>query len=260
LPSLRGQHGCVTVDGVRLETLHFPCADEAAPTIVMLHEGLGSVSLWKDFPELVAAATCCEVLVYSRRGHGKSDRLDGTRTVRFMHEEATVVLPALLEQLDIQKPVLLGHSDGGSIALIYAAAHTAKLLGLALEAPHVFVEDLTLQSIARIGTSYKTTDLRQKLARHHDDVDGAFWAWNRIWLDPAFRNWNIEDRLSKIACPLLVIQGTEDEYGTLAQVQAIQSGVPQAQTLVLQRCGHAPHHDQPDVTLKAISQFVSGLA
>jgi pimeloyl-ACP methyl ester carboxylesterase len=246
----------VIVNGKRLETLAYPATGDR-PTIVMLHEGLGSVSMWKDFPEQLARATRCGVLAYSRYGHGKSERLREKRSVEFMHHEATVALPALLERLGIQRPILLGHSDGASICILYAATFPASSpQALILEAPHVFVEDLAVQSIAKIRTAYETTDLPDKLARHHDHADETFWGWNDIWLDPAFRSWNIEDRLDSIRCPLLAIQGHEDEYGTPAQVEAIKRRVPNAQTLMLPNCGHSPHRDQPEATLQAISQFM----
>ena len=258
MSELREHRSEVVVDGKRLETLSYAPIG-ANPTIVMLHEGLGSVSMWKDFPEQIARATRCGVLAYSRYGHGKSDRLREPRPVEFMHHEATVVLPSLLEQLGIQRPILLGHSDGASIAIIYAATSLANPQALILAAPHVFVEDLTVLSIAKIRTAYRTTELPAKLARHHDHAEEMFWGWNDIWLDPEFRGWNIEDCLDSIRCPVLTIQGEEDEYGTLAQVDAIKRRVPHAQTLVLSNCGHSPHRDQPTATLQAISQFVRKL-
>jgi pimeloyl-ACP methyl ester carboxylesterase len=258
LAELKGNRSEVIVDGKRLETLCFPALSDK-PTIVMLHEGLGSISLWKDFPEQIARATRCGVLAYSRYGHGKSERLREKHKPDFMHHQGKVVLPALLEELGINQPILLGHSDGGSISIIYAATAPASLRALILEAPHVFVEDLTVGSIAKIRGTYRTTNLPQKLGRHHDHVDEAFWGWNDIWLDSAFRDWNIEDCLDAIRCPMLVIQGEQDEYGTLEQVAAIQRRVPQAQALILQNCGHSPHRDQPAATLKAISGFVGKL-
>ena len=259
MSELRAHRGEVMVGGNRLETLCYH-APSGAPTIVMLHEGLGCVSMWKDFPRQVANATSCRVLAYSRYGHGKSERLREPRSVDFMNHEATVVLPALLERLGINRPILLGHSDGGSICLIYAAAFPESPRALILEAPHIFVEDVTVDSIAGIGAAYETTDLPRKLARHHDYADDTFWGWNKIWLEPEFRHWNIEDQLTSICCPLLVIQGTEDEYGTLAQVDAITRSVPQAQSLVLSNCRHAPHRDQPAAVLEATSRFVRSLA
>jgi pimeloyl-ACP methyl ester carboxylesterase len=233
---------------------------EKETTIVMLHEGLGSVSMWKDFPERIAEATGCGVLAYSRYGHGRSERLTDKRGVDFMHHEAQVVLPELLERCEIRAPILLGHSDGGSICILYAATAAPKPKALVLEAPHVFVEDLSVSSIAQIRVVYETTDLARKLARHHDHVDETFWGWNDIWLDPHFRSWNIEECLNDIACPVLVIQGEDDEYGTLAQVEAIKRRVRESETLVLPECGHSPHRDQPEKTLAAITKFVRRVA
>ena len=257
-----GIRGEVMVDGHRLETLFYPAADGTRPTIVMLHEGLGSVFMWRDFPARVAAATQCGVLAYSRYGHGASDALREPRKVSFMHHEARVVLPDLLEALHIEQPVLLGHSDGGSIALIYAALAfaqppAAQPCALILEAPHVFVEDLTVKSIAKLRDAYASTDLRMKLGRHHDHLDEMFVEWTKVWLDPKFRDWNIEDELPKVHCPVLIIQGTDDEYGTMAQVASIRRGVKNATTLLLPECGHSPHRDQPDATLEAIVGFLN---
>jgi pimeloyl-ACP methyl ester carboxylesterase len=244
------------VNGKRLEALLYSPAGTNT-TIVMLHEGLGSVAMWKDFPERVAKATGCGVLVYSRYGHGKSERLAEKRCVDFMHHEAKVVLPELLRHFEIQQPILLGHSDGASIALIYAGTWPERARGLVLEAPHIFVEDLSIRSITAIRELYESSDLPQKLARYHDHVEETFRGWNDIWLDPQFRNWNIEEYLAAITCPTLVIQGENDEYGTLAQVKAIQRRVLATQSLLLPRCGHSPHRDQPSLTLDAISKFVS---
>jgi len=247
-----------TVNGKRLETLLYPTAG-ANTTFVLLHEGLGSVALWKDFPERVAAATGCGVLVYSRYGHGKSERLAEKRPVEFMHHEAKVVLPELLRQFEIEQPILLGHSDGASIALICAGTWPERVRALILEAPHVFVEDLGIRSIAAIRELYESSDLPKKLARYHDHVDETFRGWNDIWLDPQFRNWNIEEYLAAISCPMLVIQGENDEYGTLAQIEAIQRRAPATQSLILPRCGHSPHRDQPTLTLDTICRFVATL-
>lgn len=245
----------VIVDGKRLETLLFSPA-AGAPTIVMLHEGLGSIAMWKDFPERLALATGCRVLAYSRYGHGKSERLAEKRGVDFMHYEAKVVLPDLLRQFKIEQPILLGHSDGASIALISAGSWPRQIRALILEAPHVFVEDSGLQSIRNIRALYESTDLPQKLGRYHDHVEEVFRGWNDIWLDPQFRNWNIEEYLAAITCPVLVIQGEDDEYGTLAQAESIQRHLPATQTLILPRCGHSPHRDLPSATLAAITKFL----
>jgi pimeloyl-ACP methyl ester carboxylesterase len=252
----------VLVDGKRLETLHISSSANA-PTIVMLHEGLGSIAMWKDFPTQVAHAAACHVLVYSRYGHGKSQCLAEKRSVDFMHHEALVELPEILGQFQIEQPILLGHSDGASIALIFAGSragtHSRQVRALILEAPHVFVEDSGLRSIARIRALFESTDLRKKLARYHDYVDAVFLGWNNIWLDPEFRKWNIEEYLARITCPVLIIQGEDDEYGTLAQVQAIQRCLPAAQALILPQCGHSPHRDHPNLALQAMADFISAL-
>lgn len=258
MPKLPQNYREVLVDGKCLETLLLsPAAN--APTIVMLHEGLGSIAMWKDFPEQLAQATRCRVLVYSRYGHGKSQRLAEKCSVDFMHHEAKVVLPELLRQFEINEPILLGHSDGASIALIYSSTWPQRVRALILEAPHVFVEDEGLQSIANIRTLFESRDLPKKLSRYHDHVEDVFRGWNDIWLDPNFRQWNIEKYLAPITCPVLVIQGEDDEYGTLAQVQAIQRQIPATQALILPRCGHSPHRDHPNLTLDAIANFFSTL-
>ncbi len=186
-PTLEAKLGEVVVDGRRLETLWLEPRDATAPTIVMLHEGLGSIALWRDFPHALAARTGCGVLVYSRYGHGESDKQAEKRPVSFMHHEGEVVLPELLDKLGIAHPILLGHSDGGSIALIFAGKYPERVRALILEAPHVFVEDLSIKSIAAAKVAYETTNLRARLGCYHAHVDATFWAWNDIWLDPRFR-------------------------------------------------------------------------
>jgi pimeloyl-ACP methyl ester carboxylesterase len=227
---------------------------------VFLHEGLGSVALWRDFPRKVAARLRAPALVYSRFGYGASDRLEARRTPRFMHDEALAVLPALLDRLGIERPVLVGHSDGASIALIHAAASGRPVRGLVCLAPHAFVERLTVQSIARIRQSYFDTDLRQRLAKYHAHVDDAFLGWADIWLEPAFLRWSIEDLLDRVDQPLLLIQGADDEYGTLRQLDRIEALVKGPTTrLVLPDCGHSPHRDQEAAVVEAVVAFVKGL-
>ncbi len=250
----------VVVEGKRLEILWIEPRHPARPAIVMLHEGLGSIALWKDFPAKVAERTGCGVLVYSRYGHGNSDKLLEKRPVRFMHNEGEVVLPQLLDALGVVKPVLIGHSDGGSIALIFAGKYPDAVSGLILEAPHVFVEDLSVASIAKAKVMYQTTDFSQRLGRYHPNVDATFWGWNDIWLDPAFRLWNIEEYLPRIKCPVLCIQGEQDEYGTVAQVQAIKAAAPQTRIAMLPNCRHSPHRDQEEKTLELLAEFVGSLA
>jgi len=246
----------LNVCGHGLEVVRIPGSRTEAPELVFLHEGLGSVSHWKDFPARVAEATGCPVTVYSRYGSGNSDLLKEPRGVRNMHEEALQSLPDLLSQLKIENPILVGHSDGGSIAIINAGVHD-RVRGLVLLAPHVFVEDLSVASIAEAKAKFETTNLPEKLARHHRDAARTFWGWNDIWLHPDFRSWNIEEYLPRITCPALVIQGLEDQYGTMAQVEAIrrQSAGP-VELLALDDCRHSPQRDQPEKVIEAISRFV----
>jgi pimeloyl-ACP methyl ester carboxylesterase len=238
-----------------------------APTLVFLHEGLGAVSTWRDFPARLAAATGCGALVYSRAGYGRSEPVALPRPLRFMHDEALVVLPEVLRAAGIREAVLVGHSDGASIALIFAgaaggpgAAHP-PLRGLVLEAPHVFCEDVTVRSIAAAGERYREGPLRAALERHHGaNVDVAFWGWNGAWLDPAFRAWNIEEYLPAIDAPVLLVQGEDDEYGTVRQLDAIAAGCGgRVERVLLAGCGHAPHRDQPERVLKEMAAFIRGL-
>ena len=230
-----------------------------SPVIVFLHEGLGSLAMWKDFPQTLCAAAGARGLVFSRYGYGRSTPRPPAEKwpVEFMHVQAERVLPALFARLELNVPLwLFGHSDGGSIALLHAAAFPECVAGLVVVSPHVFVEDVTVASIERARAAYSTTDLRQRLARYHGDPDSAFRGWNDIWLDPAFRAWNIEDCLPRIRCPLLAVQGENDEYGTMAQVDAIARLVPHARLLKLPACGHSPHRDQPAALSGAVAAFL----
>jgi pimeloyl-ACP methyl ester carboxylesterase len=218
----------------------------------MLHEGLGSIAHWKDFPSALAESTGAGVFLYSRYGHGDSDPVKGPRSVAYMHHEAQVVLPEILRKAGIGRPVLLGQSDGASIAILYAGMFPESPTGLILEAPHVFVEDITLSSIARARVQYLETDLPQRLGRYHANVDSLFWAWNDVWLDPTFRDWNIESFLDAIHCPVLVIQGKQDEYGTVKQIEAVQRRIPSTSAILLDNCKHAPHRDCREATLSNI--------
>jgi pimeloyl-ACP methyl ester carboxylesterase len=225
--------------------------------LVFLHEGLGSIRQWRDFPAQVAAATGRRALVYDRYGYGQSDVLrEARRKVSFMHDEALHALPALLAELDIDEPVLVGHSDGASIALIHAATHPVS--AVVAMAPHVFVEPSGLVSIRNAVSAFEATDLAQKLSRYHKDARRTFYGWADVWLDPEFERWDIRgDALPKIACPVLAIQGFDDKYGTMAQLDEIQRRVRGGCTLVkLPACGHAPFRDQPEKTLHAIRDFL----
>lgn len=228
--------------------------------IVMLHEGLGCISTWNDFPERVAVASGLPVLLYSRHGYGNSPALSTSRNVRYMHEEALLALPEFLEKMNIDCPILLGHSDGGSIALIYAGGSENNVSGLILLAPHVVVEDITIRSIEELNRQYRSTGLRRQLARHHTDADSTFVAWKNVWLDPEFRLWNIEEYLSGVDCPVLAIQGEADEYGTMGQIERIESQVSNVQQRRIPRCGHWPYRDHPEAVLDAIATFVPCLA
>ena len=232
------------------------------PLMVFLHEGLGSVSMWRDFPQRLCEAANLRGLVYSRPGYGRStpSAADEHWAPDFMHRQAHEVLPALLEALGVETaedpPWLFGHSDGGSIALLHAARWPTRVAGAIVLAPHIMVEDLSIASIAKARTAYETTDLPQRLARHHDDPDSAFRGWNDIWLHPDFRAWNIERDITPITCPLLAVQGLDDEYGTLEQIRGIARRLPQTQLLELPACGHSPHKDQPAALIAAVYQFM----
>jgi len=234
-----------------------------APLVVFLHEGLGSVAMWRDFPAALCAVAGCRGLVYSRPGYGRSTPRapDDHWGPDFLHRQALEVLPALLLALGLDtlaSPLwLFGHSDGGSIALLYAAAFPERVAGAIVLAPHIYVEDLSVRSIAQAREAYLHADLGQRLARYHDHADSAFWGWNDIWLDPAFRNWRIDAELSTIRCPVLAVQGLDDEYGTLAQIEGIAAAVPGTELLTLADCGHAPQRDQPDTLTRAASAFIS---
>jgi pimeloyl-ACP methyl ester carboxylesterase len=230
------------------------------PTLVFLHEGLGCVSLWRDFPDKVARHLGARALVYSRFGYGQSDGLTVKRTPHFMHEEALEVLPELLDHLGIARPLLIGHSDGASIALIHAAAAGRPVAGLVVMAPHVFVETVCLESIARVRETYADGDLRERLAKHHAHVDDAFLGWADTWLLPEFRAWTIEDLVGQITTPMLAIQGENDEYGTLAQLDRIESQTRgPLQRLVLPDCGHSPHRNREVAVIDAIDGFAASL-
>lgn len=233
-----------------------------APTLVFLHEGLGSQSMWRDFPDALCAAADARGLVYSRPGYGRSSpRPVGTPPAPdYLHRQADDVLPALLAALGIDtardRTWLFGHSDGGSIALIFAARNPGRVAGLIVAAPHIMVEDVTIAGIRRGRDAYRTTDLRERLGRHHDDPDGVFLGWNDVWLSPAFRSWSIERDLAAIDCPILAIQGVDDEYGTLEQIRGIARRVPCTTLLELETCGHSPHRDQRDRLIAAAVEFM----
>jgi pimeloyl-ACP methyl ester carboxylesterase len=248
------------IAGRRLEYERIELASTVRPTLVFLHEGLGSVAMWRDFPGRVAHATGCNAVVYSRYGYGNSEPLHEARGVRYMHDEALVALPQLLDALSLSRPILVGHSDGASIALIHAGGAGRPLAGLVLMAPHVLVEQISVTSIDAARVAYETTDLRSKLARYHADVDSAFRGWNQIWLHPDFRQWNIEEYLPRIDCPVLAIQGEDDEYGTMEQLARIERSVRDVECVALADCRHSPHRDQPAAVIDAVTRFVDRIS
>ncbi len=225
------------------------------PTLVFLHEGLGSLGLWRDFPQRLSEATGLGAFVYSRAGYGASDPAPLPRPVRYMHDEAAL-LPEILAAAGIGDPILVGHSDGASIAIIYAGCG-GKGRALILEAPHVFTEEMGLRSIEKAREVYQSGDLRKRLSKWHQNVDAAFWGWNGPWLDPEFRNWNLEEYLPRIGAPILVVQGEQDEYGTRRQVEAIERGAKDVEVLLLDQCGHSPHRDQVEATLRGMAGFLA---
>jgi len=246
--------------GHRLEAAWHGPPPDAAPTLVLLHEGLGCVAGWRDYPATLAEATGMGVLVYSRAGYGGSDPVRLPRPLRYMHEEGLVILPEVLAAAEVQRAVLVGHSDGGSIALIWAGGTTGgpRRAGLVLMAPHVICEDRSIDGIEKARAAYNHGDLRARLTRlHGDNVDCAFWGWNGAWLDPAFRQWDVREYLPAIDVPTLLIQGTDDPYGTMVQIDAIRAGVRgRCDVLALEGCGHAPWKERGPETVAAIRRFL----
>jgi pimeloyl-ACP methyl ester carboxylesterase len=234
-----------------------------------LHEGLGSVSAWRDFPARLVERTGCSAVVYSRYGYGNSEPLGEPRNPHYLHDEALHALPELLAKLPVENPILLGHSDGASIALIYSGANEAgpngagtnrRVRGLIVIAPHVFVEHASVTGVAAAKVAFETTDFAEKLARHHRDTESAFLGWSNIVLNPDFHSWNIEEYVSRIRCPVLAVQGVEDEYATLAHLDAISRLVTApVERLHLSNCGHSPHRERPDELLNAVSTFIAAL-
>ncbi len=230
-------------------------------TLVFLHEGLGSIAQWRDFPSSLSITTGLPALIYERWGYGNSDTLDMPRTIRYLHDEALITLPEVLQQMDIHAAVLIGHSDGGSIALIFAATYNNMVRCAITEAAHVFVEDVTITGIRKAVESYETHGLKKRLHQYHkDNTDPMFRGWADTWLSAEFRNWSIEEYLHQITCPLLVMQGEHDEYGTEEQVNSItrNTGGP-AKGLMIPNCGHVPHHQARERVLEEMTQFITSL-
>jgi pimeloyl-ACP methyl ester carboxylesterase len=248
----------LTIHGRRIETAWYGPSPDRAPTLVLLHEGLGCVAMWRDFPAKLAERSGYGVLVYSRGGYGKSDPAPD-RGLRYMHDEALITLPAVLDAAGVHKSILVGHSDGASIATIYAGGtQDFRVRGLVLMAPHFFVEEMNIASIEAAKRAYETGDLKVKLARYHADPDAAFHTWNDAWLDPAFRAWRIDDALAYVRVPILILQGKGDQYGTEAQLEVARTDTYcPVDIRLLDNCRHAPHLDQSQATLDAVSEFAT---
>ena len=263
--SLLTEDAYVVASGHRLRVrkLSHPDSDgeSSQPTLVFLHEGLGSIEMWHDFPTILAETTACDCLIYDRWGHGRSDPLDVKRTLGYVHGEALDSLPEVLNHSNVDDAILIGHSDGGSIALIFAAEYPEILRGIITEAAHVFVEEITLEGIREALDIYNNTDLKQRLARYHGtNTEKIFRAWHETWLQPEFKSWDIQDCLPKIKCPVLVIQGEDDQYGTAAQVEAIAHQVTgPSKPLLIPNCAHIPHREARDRVAQEMTDFILGL-
>lgn len=257
----------VTWAGAAVEIEHqwLSARTTGRPLIVFLHEGLGSVSMWRDYPAQLCGALDWNGLVYSRPGYGRSTPRPSHQQwlPDYMHRQANEMLPALLEVLEVRHRYngvwLFGHSDGGSIALIHAAHHQGTVQGVVAVAPHVMVEDISVTSIREVRNAYLQGNLKARLAKHHTDPDSPFWGWNGVWLSPEFRDWSIENLIPRISCPVLAVQGRDDEYGTLAQLERLTQLSPHAITRVISNCGHSPHREQPNALTSATMDFVAGL-
>ena len=255
-------NGFVEVEGGKLEYLDIPATRPTIHPLLLLHEGMGSVSMWRDFPAALAAATGARAVAYSRLGFGRSSPRPAPYTPRFMHEEALEILPMLRARLGLAAPVLIGHSTGASIALLHASVSHSDVAGVVAMAPFAFVEESNLAAIRDARHAYETTDWRAKLARHHDDVDGVFRGWNDTWLDPGFASWDISREIAHVRCPVLALRGEQDRYSSAAQLDAIAKSAVAAnvEVLTLPGCGHVPQRDRPGEVIGAIARFVASLA
>lgn len=256
-----GATGAIDIDGCSLEAACYGPAPEDAPTIILLHEGLGCVDLWRDFPARLATETGYGVFAYSRAGYGRSDGCILPRPIDYMSREAIDILPRVLDTVGFQHGILLGHSDGATIAAIYAGSlEDFRVRGLVLMAPHFFTEDMGLKSIAKARQDYDSGELRRKLAKYHSDVDNTFRGWNEAWLNPEFKDWNVSEVIDYLRIPVLAVQGRDDQYGTMAQIEEIENRIYSPLDVeILDNCGHAPHLEQADKTLACVSDFVRRL-
>lgn len=247
----------MAVDGLTLEYRDLPARHRNRPTLVLLHEGLGCLALWRHFPDDLATATGCRTVAWSRAGYGNSDAYPQCRTDDYLHHEAYTALPPVLAALHIERPLLIGHSDGASIALLFAARFPEQTAGVVAMAPHEFVEEETLAGIRSTVQAWRETDLPKRLARYHRQPERVFREWSETWLSPSFRHWNITDVLSSIRCPVLALQGENDPYATLRQIEVIAERVPETHLLCLPHCGHAPHQDQTAAVLRILTEWIN---
>ncbi|HJV86429.1 MAG TPA: alpha/beta hydrolase [Noviherbaspirillum sp.] len=246
---------------IQLEYQWVGVAESPCPVVVFLHEGLGSVATWKEFPQRFCEEHGLRGLVFSRYGYGQSTRrpVEEPLPLSYLHDQAYEALPAFLSALGVERPWLFGHSDGGSIALLYAARFPEAVSGIVVVAPHIFVEDVTVEGIRKVREMYLNTDFGARLGRYHADGDAVFLGWNNAWLDPDFRNWNIEDEVRKITCPVLALQGEQDEYATLEQIHGIERLARHernARAVAIPQCGHVPHRDQPALLSMHAGRFI----
>ena len=249
------------INGQRLEWRNWGTDSTSALTLVLLHEGLGCVALWRDFPQQLAASTGCRVVAYSRAGYGQSDACDLPRPLDYMSREATEVLPQVLDAAGIQRCVLIGHSDGATIAAIYSGSvEDHRVRGLVLMAPHFFTESVAVEEIERAKTAFEQTDLKKRMAGYHRDPEVAFRGWNGAWLAPGFRDWNVTEVIDYLRVPVLAIQGVQDQYGTRAQIDVIEERIySPLETRLLDDCRHSPHLEQPETTLNIVGEFIDRL-
>ena len=248
----------VTIADGRIEYSFYEVKRPVAPTIVMLHEGLGALSLWRDFPRKLSNLINCSVFVYSRHGYGQSDFINDEFDTQYMHREALHILPQILNHFEISNPILYGHSDGASIALIHTSSADTQIVGLILEAPQVVVEEISLDGLNGAKKAFEQGGLKASLAKHHQKPEMIFRCWNNIWLSPEFLTWNIVPCLSNIQCPTLLIQGEEDAYGTLSQLDTIEKNISgRCEKKIMPAIGHSPHRENPELVLRSIQQFIS---
>lgn len=256
-----GATGTLIAGGKTLEAQCFGPSPDEAPTLVLLHEGLGCLALWRDFPARLAAATGWGVFVYSRAGYGQSEPDDLPRPLDYMTREAVDVLPQVLDSFGFRRGVLMGHSDGATIAAIYGGTVSdQRVRALVLMAPHFFTEEMGLRQIAQARDSFAEGGLRDRMAKYHRDPDHTFRGWNDAWLDPGFKDWNVGDVIDYLRIPTLAVQGRNDEYGTLAQIEEVETrAYAPVETVILEGCGHAPHAEQPKEVLIAVAEFLARL-